>query len=138
MGQIKDEWTNQMARDNGDNPTRLRDTFAAAALTGLLSNIPTYQLGVLPRQAYDIADAMLEEREKTITATPPVAQPVQSSAESVPTLTREEREAIENAITLRLCDAKWEEDRNGMADNARARKAKREADTLLQLLARLA
>jgi hypothetical protein len=94
MGQIKDEWTNQMAQDNGDNTTRLRDTFAAAALTGLLSNIPTYQLGVLPRQAYDIADAMLEEREKTNTAAPPVAQPVQSSAESVPTLTREERVAI--------------------------------------------
>ena len=53
------------------------------------------------------------------------------------TLTAEEREAVMNAITLRLCDAKWEEDRNGTADNARARKAKREADTLLKLLERL-
>jgi len=53
------------------------------------------------------------------------------------TLTDAEREAIENAVTMRLCDAKWEEDRNGTADNARARKAKREADTLLKLLERL-
>ena len=41
---------------------RLRDTFAAAALTGLLSNIPRYQLGVIAVQAYDIADEMLRER----------------------------------------------------------------------------
>ena len=39
-----------------------RDTFAAAALTGLLSNIPRYQLGVIAVQAYDIADEMLRER----------------------------------------------------------------------------
>jgi len=41
---------------------RLRDKFAAAALTGLLSNIPRYQLGVIAVQAYDIADEMLRER----------------------------------------------------------------------------
>lgn len=39
-----------------------RDKFAAAALTGLLSNIPRYQLGVIAVQAYDIADEMLRER----------------------------------------------------------------------------
>ena len=41
-----------------------RDEFAAAALTGLLSKIQTYQLGPLTTQAYEIADFMLEEREK--------------------------------------------------------------------------
>ena len=51
-------------------------------------------------------------------------------------LTTEEREALENAVVLRQCDAKWEEDKNGMADSARARKAKREAATLLSLLER--
>ena len=63
--------------------------------------------------------------------------PVAGSSPAAGFLTAEEREAVESAITLRLCDAKWEEDRNGMADNARARKAKREADTLLKLLERL-
>jgi hypothetical protein len=38
-----------------------RDQFAAAALTGLLSNIPRYQLEPLTRQAWEIADAMLRE-----------------------------------------------------------------------------
>jgi hypothetical protein len=41
---------------------RLRDTFAAAALTGLLSNIQTYQLVAVTRQAYDLADEMLIQR----------------------------------------------------------------------------
>ena len=44
---------------------RLRDTFAAAALTGLLSNIPRYQLGVIAGQAYEIADEMIAERSRT-------------------------------------------------------------------------
>ena len=39
-----------------------RDTFAAAALTGLLSNVPRYQLAVLSRQAYEIADEMMQSR----------------------------------------------------------------------------
>jgi len=47
---------------NKADAERLRDTFAAAALTGLLSNIPRYQLGVIAVQAYDIADEMLRER----------------------------------------------------------------------------
>ena len=95
MGQMKDEWTKKMERDNGDNPTRLRDTFAAAALTGLLANDDLCAGDdKLSCMAYQIADAMLEERNKTIRAAPPVAQPVQSAAESVPTLTREERVAI--------------------------------------------
>ena len=43
---------------------RLRDTFAAAALTGLLSNIPRYQLGVIAVQAYEIADEMIAEQSR--------------------------------------------------------------------------
>ena len=44
---------------------RLRDTFAAAALTGLLSNVQRYQNGPLTEQAFEIAEFMLKEREKT-------------------------------------------------------------------------
>jgi hypothetical protein len=40
----------------------LRDTFAAAALTGLLSNVQKYQLVAVTRQAYDLADEMLIQR----------------------------------------------------------------------------
>lgn len=39
-----------------------RDTFAAAALTGLLSNVQRYQNEPLTRQAYEIADFMLREQ----------------------------------------------------------------------------
>lgn len=42
-----------------------RDTFAAAALTGLLSNVQRYQNGPLAEQAFEIAEFMLKEREKT-------------------------------------------------------------------------
>jgi hypothetical protein len=44
---------------------RLRDTFAAAALTGLLSNVQRYQNGPLTEQAFEIADFMLRERSRT-------------------------------------------------------------------------
>jgi hypothetical protein len=44
---------------------RLRDTFAAAALTGLLSNVQRYQNGPLTEQAFEIADFMLKERKRT-------------------------------------------------------------------------
>jgi hypothetical protein len=44
---------------------RLRDTFAAAALTGLLSNIQRYQNGALTEQAFEISDFMLKERDRT-------------------------------------------------------------------------
>jgi hypothetical protein len=44
---------------------RLRDTFAAAALTGLLSNVQRYQNGPLTEQAFEIADFMLKERSRT-------------------------------------------------------------------------
>ena len=41
-----------------------RDEFAAAALTGLLSDIPRYQLGPLTEQAFEIADEMLLKRSQ--------------------------------------------------------------------------
>lgn len=45
-----------------------RDHFAAAALTGLLSNVQRYQNEPLTRQAYEIADFMLRERGRAVTA----------------------------------------------------------------------
>lgn len=65
--------------------SNIRDSFARAALTGLLSNIQQYQLAVLSRQAYEIADEMLEERA-AIKPNPRRAAP--------PTLTDAEREAL--------------------------------------------
>jgi hypothetical protein len=43
----------------------LRNTFAAAALTGLLSNVPRYQLGPLTEQAFQIADEMIKQSSRT-------------------------------------------------------------------------
>jgi hypothetical protein len=50
---------------NKADAERLRDTFAAAALTGLLSNVQRYQNGPLTEQAFEIAGFMLKERERT-------------------------------------------------------------------------
>jgi len=50
---------------NKADAERLRDTFAAAALTGLLSNVQRYQNGPLTSQAFEIADFMLKERSRT-------------------------------------------------------------------------
>jgi hypothetical protein len=62
---MKDEWTKKMERDNGDNPTRLRDTFAAAALTGWLASQQTViSEAEMATRAYRYADAMLRERER--------------------------------------------------------------------------
>lgn len=81
----------------------LRDHFAAAAVTGLLSNMPRYQLGVIAVQAYDIADEMLRERlrsgatESRETVCPHVRGTVTQHCSLNFTLTDEEREAIETA-----------------------------------------
>jgi hypothetical protein len=57
-----------------------RDHFAAAALTGLLSNTQRYQLYPLTRQAWEIADAMLRERERTdLDAAPAARAPTDAS-----------------------------------------------------------
>jgi hypothetical protein len=70
---------------------RLRDTLAAAALTGLLSNIPRYQLGVIAVQAYDIADEMIAERSRTGQAaagTPPQSRAGTNASETVPAMAK--------------------------------------------------
>ena len=41
-----------------------RDHFAAAALTGLMTGLTMFDLDVVAKQSYDIADAMLRERER--------------------------------------------------------------------------
>jgi hypothetical protein len=54
----------RQAAKQAEDRERLRDTFAAAALTGLLSNVQRYQNGPLTEQAFEIADFMLKERER--------------------------------------------------------------------------
>lgn len=92
----------------------LRDRFAMTALKGLLSNVQTYQNGPLAEQAFEIADFMLREREKTsvgVTGMGPVADrksvaargacagPCSQPFDSAPTtLTNDEINAIKHAI----------------------------------------
>lgn len=45
----------------------LRDRFAMAALTGLLANSHYHPSNVKAEEVYDLADAMLMQREKTKT-----------------------------------------------------------------------
>lgn len=64
-----------------------RDTFAAAALTGFIRGTPDnsiFHLGLISQQAYEVADAMLCERDNH-----------SEKPNSSPTLTNEEREAVE-------------------------------------------
>jgi len=103
MGKMKDEWTKQMERDDGDNRTRLRDTFAAAALTGLLANDDLCAGDdKLSCMAYQIADAMLCERNGAVegceTVCPHVRGTVTQHCSLNFTLTDAEREAIETAV----------------------------------------
>ena len=44
-------------------PPTLRDRFAMAALTGLVSRTPRYDYGTAAQSAYRYADAMMKERE---------------------------------------------------------------------------
>jgi hypothetical protein len=64
-----------------------RDTFAAAALTGLLADQSLSDLGdtTLATRAYELASAMTEERDR-------IGGLLQ------PTLTDAEREAVETAV----------------------------------------
>jgi len=52
--EVEDAWDNKI----------LRDQFAAAALTGLLSEIEAYAWHKIPTIAYELADAMLEARKE--------------------------------------------------------------------------
>ena len=90
---------------------RLRDTFAAAALTGWLASQQTViSRKEMAMRAYDYADAMLRERgnhsEKPNSSLAPTdsertpqthATPGEGSVQDRCTLTEEEREAIEVA-----------------------------------------
>lgn len=67
-----------------------RDTFAAAALTGLLSNVPRYQLAPLIGQAYEIADEMLRQ------------QAAEDRTPKQPAFTNDERFAIRYCLTRTL------------------------------------
>lgn len=61
-----------------------RDTFAAAALTGFIRGMPSdsiFHVGLMAKQSYEVADAMLRERNTA----------------PHPTLTDEERDAVKLA-----------------------------------------
>jgi hypothetical protein len=97
---------------------RLRDTFAAAALTGLMQftidaatpGAYVKSTAAIAANAYDIADAMLRERERQSDRLQPVTPadatpdtnttPTEGSVQNLCTLTVEEREAIENMLHL--------------------------------------
>jgi hypothetical protein len=74
-----------------------RDTFAAAALTGLLAGPgdKDFSADYWARHAYEAADAMLRERER-------VTEPMTKKKRAEVLLTDEEREAIEASIAGRL------------------------------------
>jgi hypothetical protein len=98
---------------------RLRDKFAAAALTGMMQfridaatpGAYVKSTAAIAADAYDIADAMLRERERTIHDAVPEAiatntplnkgaacNTAASGTGNTPTLCESEREAIEQAI----------------------------------------
>lgn len=81
----------------------LRDTFAAAAVTGLLSNVERYQNEPLARQAFEIAGFMLQERlrngavsarESVQPVTEPMPEEKRAEVSAGLTLTDQERHAI--------------------------------------------
>lgn len=85
-----------------------RDTFAAAALTGLLSN-DYFSLGEdAAKRCYEYADAMLRERDKTSADSGSVTPESYAQGDEKRgvrntdriTLTAEEREAVEWAATF--------------------------------------
>jgi hypothetical protein len=65
-----------------------RDQFAAAALTGLLCSNGHYGSDCMPQRAFELADAMLRERDAT---------PSKGSVRGGCTLTDAEREAVTQA-----------------------------------------
>lgn len=51
----------------------MRDYFAAAAITGCLASNESSAASVLSKHAYDLADAMMEERSKEQNQTEPAS-----------------------------------------------------------------
>jgi hypothetical protein len=90
---------------NKADAERLRDTFAAAALTGLLVNGP-FNADAVPRLAYSMADSMLRERERTNHDAVPEAKATNDGGTpkdadgtgNTPALSESEREAIEQML----------------------------------------
>jgi hypothetical protein len=76
----------RQAQEHHAEKARLRDTFAAAALTGLLDSDDVdaleWRRGNVCRVAYAWADAMLRERELTNHDAAPAAKPSQRNTES--------------------------------------------------------
>lgn len=100
-----------MAREHEHEQGRLRDTFAAAALTGFVADgirdADDYDRQLICSDAYRWADAMLRERGQSDRPQPvePVEDtptthttPAEGSVQGEGTLTVAEREAIEAAI----------------------------------------
>lgn len=112
----------------------LRDTFAAAALTGLISDADyEYSPDTAAQDAYACADAMLRERARN--GAPAGRETVQH------TLTDAEREALEWSIKECEREAVIERSRattgNYLNCGLRECQAWSRADTLRNLLARL-
>lgn len=104
---------------NGDispDHVDLRDTFAAAALTGFIRGMPSdsiFHLGLMAKQSYEVANAMLRERNGAVEARETVCQHVRGTVTQHCslnfTLTDEEREAV-------VIVAEWAEDHLGEDD----------------------
>jgi len=78
---------------NKADAARLRDTFAAAALTGLLAaqRMEGSDRDTVCKWAYIWADAMLRERER-------VTEPMTENKRAEVALTESEREAVEQVL----------------------------------------
>jgi hypothetical protein len=106
-----------------------RDTFAAAALTGLLAGPgdKDFSADYWARHAYEAADAMLRERER-------VTEPMPKEKRAEVSLTDEEKEAVKVATrSLVVASSRWrgkDDDLSRLLDKANG--------TLRSLLARLA
>jgi hypothetical protein len=123
----------------------LRDTFAAAALTGLLSNVPRYQLGPLTEQAFEIADEMIKKSSKTaedremLSEFQKFVQEEKKKMDDDPldykrtVLTEKERDALQVAIRCVNEIRRWKHPEDGTREGLVANVA-----TLRDLLVRLA
>ena len=123
----------------------LRNTFAAAALTGLLSNVPRYQLGPLTEQAFQIADEMISKSSKTaedremVSEFQKFVQEEKKKMDDDPldykrqVLTEKERDSLQVAIRCVNEIARWKHPEDGTREGLVA-----DVATLRDLLVRLA
>jgi hypothetical protein len=119
----------------------LRNNFAAAALTGLLSNVPRYQLGPLTEQAFQIADEMIKQSEdrEMLSEFQKFVQEEKKKMDDDPldykrtVLTEKERDALQVAIRCVNEIRRWKHPEDGTREGLVANVA-----TLRDLLVRLA